>query len=56
MTIRIVFVHKAIAVLALCFLAAAAAPPLKAQAVYGSIIGTVTDQTGAAVNGATVTF
>ena len=40
-------------ILAVCFLVNA--PAAKAQAVYGSIIGTVTDEQGAAVVGAKVT-
>jgi len=42
-------------ILVLCILCALSASSAKGQAVYGSIIGTVTDPQGAAVVGATVT-
>jgi Carboxypeptidase regulatory-like domain/TonB dependent receptor len=44
-----------LAILVLCLLFAFSAGPAKGQAVYGGIIGTVTDAQGAAVVGATVT-
>jgi hypothetical protein len=40
----------------LCLLLAAGAPPLFAQRVTGQIVGTVTDDTGAALPGVTVTL
>jgi Carboxypeptidase regulatory-like domain/TonB dependent receptor len=43
------------AVVALLFVSSALAPRANAQAVYGSILGTVTDPQGAAVSGAKVT-
>ena len=43
------------AVAALCLLCSAWVPGAFGQAVYGSILGSVTDPTGAAVNGAKVT-
>jgi hypothetical protein len=42
--------------IALAAFALAAPPPATAQAVYGSIAGTVTDPTGAALPGVTVTI
>ena len=42
-------------VLVLCLLCALSASPAHSQAVYGSIIGTVTDPQGAAVSGVKVT-
>src|SRR5262245_1794034 len=42
--------------IALAAFALAAPPPAAAQAVYGSIAGTVTDPTGAALPGVTVTI
>jgi outer membrane receptor protein involved in Fe transport len=43
------------AMLAALLAAPLAAPPVSAQALYGAIVGTVTDQSGAPVPGATVT-
>jgi hypothetical protein len=45
-----------IAMLAMLWCVVASAPPVSAQAVYGSIAGTVADSTGAFVPGATVTI
>ncbi len=57
MTIRIVLRRNVVAFWALCLSLTAGAPLLKAQAaVSGSIIGTVSDQTGAVVGGAKVTI
>ena len=42
-------------ILVLCLLCALSASPAKGQAVYGSILGTVTDPQGAAVPGAKIT-
>jgi hypothetical protein len=47
---------RVVPVLALCILSLLAAMPAFAQAVFGNIIGTVTDPQGAAVAGATVTI
>src|SRR5947209_6713665 len=46
---------RVVVVLALCFLCVLATVPAFAQAVFGNIIGTVSDPQGAAVPGATVT-
>jgi len=46
----------ALVVLAVLWGALGAAPPVSAQAVYGSIAGTVADTTGAVIPGATVTI
>ena len=48
--------RRACAFTAAVILACAAAPAARAQVLYGSIVGTVTDSTGAAVPGATVTI
>lgn len=48
--------HVALAgILVLCLLFAMSASPARGQAVYGSIIGTITDPQGGAVSGAKVT-
>jgi hypothetical protein len=49
---------ESVSLLALCLLLSAALFPIRAmgQAVYGSIIGTVTDASGAAIPGATITI
>src|SRR5438477_6938919 len=47
--------RAAIAIAVLAIAAALAAPPVSAQALYGAVVGTVTDQSGAPVPGATVT-
>ncbi|HET6900471.1 MAG TPA: carboxypeptidase-like regulatory domain-containing protein, partial [Vicinamibacteria bacterium] len=48
--------RKAMLVAAIALFAAAiSAPPASAQTLYGGIVGTVTDQSGAPVPGATVT-
>ncbi|PYQ45107.1 MAG: hypothetical protein DMF77_05285, partial [Acidobacteria bacterium] len=48
--------RKAAMVAAIVMIAAAiAAPPAFAQALYGAIVGTVNDQSGAPIPGATVT-
>ncbi len=47
--------RRAVAVLVLCFLCLLVSSPAFAQAVFGSVFGTVTDPQGAAVPGATVT-
>ena len=44
-----------LSIFALSLLALSATTPLHAQAVYGTLIGTVTDATGASVSGAKVT-
>ncbi len=44
-----------VAVVAVAFLGTTVVPFSSAQAVYGSILGTITDPSGAAVSGATVT-
>jgi len=50
------FSRKAAMVAAIVMIAAAiAAPPALAQALYGAIVGTVSDQSGAPIPGATVT-
>src|SRR5262249_25164075 len=53
----LVRISRLAAMLAAIVLIAAAlvAPPAAAQALYGAIVGTVTDQSGAPVPGATVT-
>jgi hypothetical protein len=48
--------RRACAFTAAVILTCAAAPPARAQVLYGSVVGTVTDSTGAAVPGATVTI
>jgi len=47
--------RAAIAIAVVALGAALAAPPASAQALYGAIAGTVTDQSGAPVPGATIT-
>ena len=48
--------RKAALVAAIALIAAAiVAPPALAQALYGAIVGTVSDQSGAPIPGATVT-